>query len=98
MSWEFCSLGVALTTLAYFLLIRRFTAEGVFYLRVIRPLSEVSYGTYLVHIFFLVLVMPILKPSVPTPVAIFGAAVLTFAGSSFFSILLRRLPVVGRWM
>jgi len=45
MSWEFCSLGVALMTLAYFLLIRRFTAESVFYRRVIRPLSEASYGT-----------------------------------------------------
>lgn len=98
MSWEFCSLGVAMMTMAYFLLIRRFTSEGVFYRRVVRPLSEASYGTYLVHIFFLVLVMPILKPSVPTPVAIFGAAVLTFVGSSFFSILLRRLPVLGRWM
>ena len=98
MSWEFCSLGVAMTVFAYFTLLRKLTSGGTFYRCVIRPLSEASYGTYLVHIFFLCSVMPLLKGRVATPLAIVGCAVLTFAGSSFFSLLVRRIPVVGRWI
>jgi len=98
MSWEFCSLGVLLTVLAYFLVIRKLTSEGAFYRRVVRPLSEASYGTYLVHIFFLVAIMGWLKPLVPTPVAILVGASLTFAAGSAFSLIVRRIPVVGKWI
>ncbi len=96
MSWEFCSLGVALTTVGYFMVFRRITADGAFYRRVIRPLSEASYGTYLVHIFFLVAVMPLLKGTLPVPVAIALGAVATFLSSSVFSVLVRPIPVLGR--
>ena len=98
MSWEFCSLGVALTVVGYFMMIRRLTSDGTFYRCVIRPLSEASYGTYLVHIFFLTTVMPLLKGSVPVPVAIVGCAVATFACSSVFSLIVRRIPVFGKWI
>lgn len=96
MSWEFCSLGVAMTVFAYFALIRKLTVADGFYRLVIRPLSEASYGTYLVHIFFLCAVMPLLKERVSTPLAIFGCAALVFLGSSAFSWTVRRIPVVGR--
>ena len=96
MSWEFCSLGVAMTVFAYFALIRKLTVAGGFYRLVIRPLSEASYGTYLVHIFFLSAVMPLLKERVSMPLAIFGCAALVFLGSSAFSWTVRRIPVVGR--
>lgn len=96
MSWEFCSTGVVMTVLAYFLVIRKLTADGTFYRFVIRPLSEASYGTYLVHIFFLCAIMPWLKENVATPYAIVGCALLTFAGSSVFSLLVRRIPRVGK--
>ena len=98
MSWEFCSTGVALTVVGYFLVIRRLVSEGAFYRWAIRPLSEASYGTYLVHIFFLGAIMPHLQDHVATPVAIIGGAALTFAGASLFSLLVRRLPVIGKWI
>ena len=98
MSWEFCSTGVALTVLGYFMIIRKLTADGTFYRRVIRPLSDASYGTYLVHIFFLTTVMPFLKGHVPVPVAIVGCALATFTAASFFSLLVRRIPVFGKWI
>ena len=85
-----------MTVFAYFALIRKLTVAGGFYRLVIRPLSEASYGTYLVHIFFLSAVMPLLKERVSTPLAIFGCAALVFLGSSAFSWTVRRIPVVGR--
>ncbi len=62
----------------------------------IRPLSDASYSMYLVHIFFLVAIMPFLKGHVPVPVAIVVGGLATFAASGLFGILARRMPVVGR--
>ena len=98
MSWEFCSTGVALTVIGYFLVLRKCVADGWFYRKVIRPLSEASYGTYLMHIMVLVVLAEHLKGSVPTPPAIFGIAVGSFAVSSIASLLIRRVPKVGRWI
>ena len=98
MSWEFCSFGVALTVLGYFLVLRRFKGDGAFYRMVIRPLSEASYGTYLLHILVLVELAEFVKPALPTPVAIPALALATFLSSSVVSLTLRRLPLVGRWI
>ncbi|MDD6030150.1 MAG: acyltransferase [Kiritimatiellae bacterium] len=99
MSWEFCSLGVAMTVAAYFMVIRKLTATGAFYAKVVRPLAEASYGTYLVHILVLVPVVGgFLKPHLPTPCAIVLGAAATFALSSLASLLLRRIPKVGRFL
>ena len=96
MSWEFCSTGVALTTLAYFLLIRKLTFAGAIYTKVIRPLSEASYGTYLIHILILCPVAAALKPHCPTPVTIALTAVSTFVLSSLVSVCGRKIPKIGR--
>ena len=98
MSWMFCSTGVALTVLGYFLVLRKCVWEGGFYRRIVRPLSEASYGTYLMHIMALTVLAEHVKGTVPTPVAIAAMALGTFAVSSAVSIMLRRLPVVGRWL
>jgi len=98
MSWMFCSTGVALTVIAYFLVLRKLNVAGWFYGRVIRPLSEASYGTYLMHILVLVVLAECLKGSVATPVAIAFIAVGSFAISSVVSLALRKIPVVGKWI
>ena len=92
----FCSTGVALTVVAYFLLLRKFTFDGWFYAKVIRPLSAASYGTYLMHIMVLVVLAEHLKGTLPTPVAIAGIAAGSFAISSVVSLIIRRIPVVGK--
>ena len=96
MSWMFCSTGVALTVIAYFLILRKFTLDGWFYEKVIRPLSAASYGTYLMHIMVLVVLAEHLKGSVPTPLAIVGIAVGSFAVSSVGSVVIRKIPFVGK--
>ena len=96
MSWMFCSTGVALTVVGCFLVLRKCTWDGWFYSKVIRPLSAASYGTYLMHIMVLVVLAERLKGAVPTPAAIAGIALGTFAVSSAGSCVIRRIPFVGK--
>lgn len=97
-SWEFCSTGVALTVIAYFLLLRKFTANGNFYRFVVRPLSDASYGVYLVHILVLVPLCAALSPHVGTGVAIIGTAAGTFVISTVLVSAVRRIPKIGKWL
>jgi len=98
MSIEYCSLGVALTVIAAFLLIRKIKADGAFYRRVVRPLAEASYGTYLLHMFVLLPVFAALHAGCGTPVTIFATAAATYALASTAGVLLRRVPFVGRFI
>ena len=98
MSWGFCSTGVALMVIAGFLVIRKFNAAGWFYEKMIRPLAAASYGTYLMHILVLVALTEHLKGALPTPLAIGAIAAGSFALSSAASLLLRRIPVIGRFL
>lgn len=97
-SIEYCTTGVALTTFAVFLMFRRIDFGGWLYEKVVRPVSDASYGMYLMHMFILPLASAHLKGMVPTPFAIAGTAVATFVLSALAALLLRRIPVAGRWL
>ena len=97
-SWDFLSTGVAMTGLAYFLVIRKFVADGAFYQRVVRPLADASYGTYLIHMLVLAEVVAFLQPRLTAPLAIAATAVVSFVVSSLVSMLLRRIPRLGAWL
>jgi surface polysaccharide O-acyltransferase-like enzyme len=98
MSIEYCSIGVALTTIAAFMVVRKFHFDGAFYRLAVRPVSEASYGMYLLHMFILAPVSAALNPHLPTPLAILATAAVSFAASAFAAIVLRRLPIVGKWI
>ena len=98
MSLEYCSLGVAAATVAIFLVIRKFTAEGWFYNRVIRPASEASYGTYLMHMIILAPLAAHFRGMFPTPVSAVVVAAASFVATTFLSCLLRKVPVVGKFI
>ena len=98
MSIEYCSLGVALTTLGVFMAMRKFSFCGAFYGRIVRPISEASYGMYLLHMFILAPMSAALIPILPTPTAIVATAAATFALSAIAAILIRRIPFVGNWI
>ena len=97
-SWEFCSTGVALTVAAYFLVLRKLNAAGWFHARIVRPLAEASYGTYLLHMLVLTSVVAFYRPRLDTPLTIAATAATSFVISSLASCLLRRIPVVGRFI
>lgn len=92
-SWRFCTFGVALTTIAFFLLIRKFTSAGWGYRHIILPISNLSYGMYLMHIFFLVFWNAMLIRWGFTPLATIAlTAVLTFLTSAIVSKAISFLP------
>ena len=97
-SIEYCSIGVALTTFAAFLVFRTFDVGNWFHRKVVRPIAEASYGMYLLHMFILTPTFAVLRPHLPTPLAILATAVATFSCSALATILIRRLPAVGKWI
>lgn len=98
MSIEYCSLGVALAVIGAFLVLRKLNGGGAFYTKLVKPLSEASYGTYLLHMFVLIPVFAYFQPKLSTPLAIGATAVSSFAVSSLISAAVRKVPIVGRWL
>ncbi|MGN0854177.1 MAG: acyltransferase [Kiritimatiellia bacterium] len=98
MSIEYNSLGVALTTLATFLILRKVDFQGAFYRWLVRPVSEASYGMYLMHMFILPAAVAAIRPHTPTALCILLAALATFAASALVALALRRIPRIGTWL
>ena len=98
MSIEYCSFGVALAAIAAFMVARKLDFGGVFYRWAVRPVSEASYGMYLMHMFILMPVSSAVIPRLFTPLAIAATAAATFAASAVLSIAVRRIPVAGKWI
>ena len=93
MSWGFCSTGVVLTTVAYFLIIRKFSSTGWFYKHIVLPVSKRSYGIYLMHMFVLTPVVIWLRSlGLPTVAVIGLGAVLTYTVCGVVTWLLSFLP------
>ena len=59
--WGFCSMGTLMLTLAIFMVLRRIRSAGRFYRAVVLPISRLSYGMYLMHIFILNMVFPLVS-------------------------------------
>lgn len=97
-SWEFCSIGLVMTVVAYFLVIRKFTVAGTFYRKVVRPLSEASYGTYLMHMLILTPVVGCFREHLNSPLTIFATAIATFCIASAASCMLRKIPKIGAFI
>ena len=64
----------------------------------LRPVAEASYGMYLLHMFILAPVSAVLNPHLPTLFAIIVTAAVTFIASAFAAIILRRVPIIGKWI
>lgn len=107
--WLNDTFGVALMTLAWILLFRKIETGGRFFDKVILPVSKASYGMYLCHLLLLVYVSTWLRTSMgigtdgilgvwTTPVQMLGTAFLSYLGVAVFSILVQRIPIVGKWM
>ena len=101
--------GIALMTTAWVLLFRKIGSGGRFYERILLPVSKASYGMYLCHMLLLASVSAWLRTALgtgtdgilgiwTTPVEILGTAALSFAGVAVFSVLVQRIPKVGKWI
>lgn len=98
-SWCFSTLGVALTTIAYFLIAMKIKASGRFYRNFVEPLSRISFGIYLMHIFVLCFFMQYTGPWFANmnqwagmPLCIALNVALTFLTSALLTRLVSRVP------
>ena len=98
MSIEYCSIGVAAAVVGLFLIVQKFTADGAFYRSVIVPVSEASYGTYLIHMIALAPVSAALKGVLPMPLAVIAVASIAFVSSSLVSFAVRKIPFIGKYL
>ncbi len=92
-TWNSCSAGVVLQTVAYFLLIRKITASGWVYTHIILPVSKLSYGIYLMHMVFLTPVFSRVSSwGLPTPLVMLLSTLFTFTACILATRLLACLP------
>ena len=92
-TWNFCTFGVMMQTLAYFLIVRKITASGWFYSHIVLPVSKLSYGMYLMHMFILIPVSAWVKSwGLPTPVIMLLSAIVTYVICAVVAKVMSFLP------
>lgn len=92
-SWRFCSTSVAMTAVAMFLIFKKINCSGVVYRNIIQPISKVSYGIYLMHMFALVAIFAFVPAwGMATPWTIVTIAILTFILCSVVAVVISKLP------
>ena len=108
-TWCNDTIGVALMTVAWILLFRKIRNEGGFYKKVLLPVSKASYGVYLSHILLLVPIGGAVRVWLgsgdegllgfwTTPVEIVLSAVLAFVAVSALSVLIQKIPKIGKYI
>ncbi|MBO7247870.1 MAG: acyltransferase [Bacteroidaceae bacterium] len=89
----FCTVGIMLQTVAYFLVISKIKCDGWFYKTFVLPLSKLSYGMYLMHMFVLTPVFAMVSGwTSSTPVVMVVSALITFIFCALLSRLISFLP------
>lgn len=107
--WLNDTFGVALMTVAWILVFRKFNTETAFCRKVLLPVSGASYGMYLSHMVILGFISAWLRGALgvgdagvlgvwTTPVQMLSSAVLSFAAVAVVCVVVRRIPVVGKWI
>ena len=107
--WHNDSIGVVMMTTAWILFFKKCNASGMFYQKILSPVSKASYGMYLCHMFVLAAVTSWVRTSLgigeegiwgiwTTPVQILLITTLSFIIVAIFSILLQKVPKIGKWM
>ena len=107
--WFYNTFSVALMTIGWVLLFRRIRCVGRFYRRFVLPVSKAGYGMYLCHILALGLFAALYRGTLgigdegslgvmTTPVEIILTAVSSYVTVALFCVLIRKSPVVGKWI
>ena len=95
--------------IAWILVFKKIKAEGRFYKNVLLPVSKASYGIYLMHLLILVPICGAFRNWLgsgyegvlgfwTTPAEILLSAITAFIGTSLVSVLIRRIPKIGKYI
>lgn len=107
--WTFNSAGVVLMTVGWVLFFKGLGSVSAFYEKVVLPVSKASYGMYLSHMLFLAFFSGLFRNlwgvgdqgvlgACTTPVQILLTAVCSYVCVAVFSVLVQRIPKLGRWI
>ena len=108
-TWYNDTIGVVLMSIAWILIFKKIKSSGCFYRKVLLPVSQASYGMYLMHLLILVPVCGWFRECLgsgvegvlgfwTTPVEILGAAIVAFIVTAVVSVLIRKIPVIGKYI
>lgn len=108
-TWGYDTLGVALMAIGSIMMMRKTNAHGTFYNTVLLKVSRASYGMYLCHMIVLATVSAMMRDSLgigadgmlgiwTTPIEILGTALLTFVTVAVLSVLMQRIPHLGKYI
>lgn len=108
-TWCNDTVGVVLMAIAWILIFNKFKSSGRVYNSILLPISKASYGMYLMHLLILVPVCGWFREWLgsgdkgllgfwTTPVEIMGSAVVAFAATAIVSIILQKVPKVGKYI
>ena len=108
-TWCNDTVGVALMTVAWLLVLRKITGSGTLYNKVVVPVSKASYGMYLCHLLILVPVCGFFRGWLgigeggllgfwTAPVEILLSSVCAYVCVAAVSILLQRIPKIGKYI
>ena len=90
---RFCSTGVAMTAIAVFLVFKKINCSGWFYDKVVLPVSKVSYGMYLMHMFALVAILSYVSTwGLATPWTMLISTALTYVVCAVVALVISKLP------
>lgn len=107
--WFNDTTGVALMAIGWVFFYRHITSSGRFFNNILLPLSGASYGLYLCHMIILVPVSAWLRSKLglgsdgvlgvwTTPAQIVGTAIITFILGSLVSVVVGRIPRLGKYL
>lgn len=105
--WFNDTTGTALMAIGWVFLFKNIKEGGRTYKRITLPLAKASYGVYLFHMFILVAVFEWITDLLgasgissvwATPVIIMSSALITFVVSSVISIIIGRIPLIGKYI
>lgn len=77
LSWQTTSIAPVLMSFGAFMLIRKINYAGKVY-KLVRDISGMSYGMYLIHMLILPYIFGLCNPMMPPPVTIFVTALATY--------------------
>ncbi len=108
-TWCNDTIGVVLMSIAWILVFKKIKASGWGYRNVLLPVSRASYGMYLMHLLILIPVCGWFRGWLgsgsegilgfwTTPVEIMGSAIVSFAITAVIAVLIRKIPVVGKYI
>ena len=108
-TWTNDTVGVALMAIAWILLFRKTKASGIFYHKLLLPVSKASYGMYLTHLLLLVPISSFFRGWLglagegalgfwTAPVQIVLASICSFISVALVCVLLQRIPKVGKYI